>query len=130
MNAIATAEQDDGTYVEIWPTQPEPVDVEDSVDAAMPPGSFYAAPTPGALYLDHRAKLTGRDTYDAAIEVVGFVSNDDAGGATAVLYRNLKDGTHHVLSLEKFLEPVEALFADGWRTVTRFVLIAGGVTHG
>lgn len=124
--AIATAEFEDGSYIEIWP-QPEPIEVEESNDAAVPLAGTQPALTPGVLYLDHRAKLTGRDTYDAAVEVLGIVMNDDAKGTASVLYRNLKDGTHHVVALEKFFEPVEALFADGWRTVTRFVRISGDV---
>lgn len=77
----------------------------------------------GSLYIDHRVKLTGPGRYDAAIEAVGMVFNEDA--QECVLYKNLKDGTYHVTSLASFIEPCEIKAADGlWYTVPRFIKIS------
>jgi len=95
------------------------LDPQDEPPAGAEP---VAAPAVGTLYLDHRAKLTGGDRFDAALEVVGFAAAE--GGDPMVIYVNHKDGTHHAVALAKWNEPVEALFPDGWRVVPRFVRIS------
>lgn len=107
------------------PAVPEPEGLDEAeVSAELmheEPPEDPNIPTVGSLYIDHRAKITGKNTYDVAIEVVGFVKNEDS--EDMVLYRNLKDGSHHVISLRKFIEPVEQRFADGWHVVPNFIRI-------